>query len=159
MSKLVICLLVSVLPVVAGAQRARPAVTGAGAFAVDALGGTLGSALGIGVGLAIAKPNECPSDDDVACPLQKLGITGIVGVVGATVGTVAAGRWAGTEPSLVGAFVGAAAGAAAGIGLEHLVTEEMGQSLGNVGTVVLFSVAQGILAAAGSRIGARLRGN
>ncbi|MDQ3995786.1 MAG: hypothetical protein M3303_02075 [Gemmatimonadota bacterium] len=63
---------------------------------------------------------------------------------------------AGTDPSLIGAFVGAAAGAAAGVGLEHLITEEMGQSLGNGGTVVLFAVAQGILAAAGSRLVARV---
>jgi hypothetical protein len=132
-------------------------VTGARAFAVEALGGTVGSALGIAVGLAVAKPDECPSADDVVCTLRRLGITGIIGVAGATIGTAAVGRWAGTDPSLIGAFVGAAAGAAAGIGLEHLVTEEMGQSLGNAGTVVLFSVVQGMLAAAGSRLVARVR--
>ena len=135
------------------------AVAGARAFSVEALGGTVGSALGITIGLAVAKPTDCPSDDDVACTLQKLGITGIIGVVGATIGTAVAGRWAATDPSLIGAFVGAAAGAAVGIGLEHLVTEEMDRSLGDVGTVVLFSVTQGILAAAGSRLGARLRRN
>jgi hypothetical protein len=119
----------------------------------------VGSALGIAIGLAVAKPSDCPSEDDVACTLQRLGITGIIGVAGATAGTIVAGRWAGTDPSLVGAFVGAAAGSAAGIGLEHFITEEMSGSLGNAGTVVLFSVAQGILAAAGSRLGARLRRN
>jgi hypothetical protein len=140
----------------AAAQRATPAaVSGARAFAVEALGGTVGSALGIAIGIAVTKPNECPSDD-VVCTLRRLGVTGIIGVAGATIGTTVAGRWAGTDPSLIGAFVGAAAGAAAGIGLEHLITEEMGQSLGNAGTVVLFSVAQGILAAAGSRLVARV---
>jgi hypothetical protein len=114
----------------AAAQRAAAAVTGARSFAVEALGGTVGSALGIAIGLAVAKANDCPSGDDVACTLQKLGITGIIGVAGATIGTAVVGRWAGTNPSLVGA-----------------------------GTVVLFSVTQGILAAAGSRIGARLRRN
>jgi hypothetical protein len=142
----------------AAAQRAAPtAVTGGQAFGIEAVGGTVGSALGIAIGLAVAKPNDCPSDDDVACTLQKLGIAGIIGVGGATVGTAVAGRWAGTEPSLIGAFVGAAAGAAVGIGLEHFITEEMDQSLGDTATVVLFSLTQGILAAAGSRLVASLR--
>lgn len=139
------------------AQRAVPAaVTGARAFGVEALGGAVGSALGIAVGLAVVKPDACPSNEDVACTLRRVGVTGIIGVAGATLGTVIAGRWAGSDPSVVGAFLGAAAGAALGIGLEHLITEELNQSLGNVGAVVLFSVTQGILAAAGSRLGSRL---
>ena len=150
-------LLLALTATVAWAQQATPiAVGGTRAFAAEALGGVLGSAVGIGVGLAVAQPDDCPSDDDVVCTLRRLGVTGAIGVVGGTIGTVVAGRLAGTEPSIAGAFLGAAAGAAAGIGLEHLITEEMGQSLGNAGAVLLFSVTQGILAAAGSRIGARL---
>jgi hypothetical protein len=142
----------------AGAQETTPAaVTGSRAFATESLGGTVGSAVGIAIGLAVVRPNRCPSDDDVACALKKLGIVGVIGVAGATIGTVIGGRWVRTRPSSVGAFVGAAAGAAAGIGLEHFVTEEMGQQIGRVGTVVLFSVTQGILAAAGSRLVAGLR--
>lgn len=144
----------------AGGQRADPtAVTGARAFAAEALGGAIGSAIGLAVGLAVARPDDCPSDDDVVCPLRRLGVTGVIGVAGATVGTVVAGRLAGSEPSLLGAFIGAAAGAAASVGLEHLITEEMSRQIGNAGTVVLFSVTQGILAAAGSRLGAHLRRN
>jgi hypothetical protein len=154
--RLLALLLIGVGPAAAAQGAAPAAVTGARAFAAEALGGTVGSALGIAIGLAVAKPTECPSADDVVCTLRRLGITGIIGVAGATIGTTVAGRWAGTDPSLIGAFVGAAAGAAAGIGLEHLITEEMGQSIGNAGTLVLFSVAQGILAAAGSRLGSRL---
>jgi hypothetical protein len=137
-------------------QRTSPAaVTGARAFTTEALGGAIGSAIGIAAGLAIARPDDCPPDDDVVCTLRRLGVTGLVGVVGATVGTTVAGRLAGTDPSVVGAFLGAAAGAAVGIGVEHLITEEMGQTIGNAGTLVLFSVTQGILAAAGSRLVAR----
>lgn len=137
----------------AHAQRAtRDAATGTRAFAAEALGGTVGSALGIAIGLAVAKPNDCPADDDVVCPLRRLGVTGVIGVAGAAVGTVVAGRLGGTRPSVAGALLGAAAGAAAGIGVEHLITEELGQTLGNAGTVLLFSVTQGILAAAGSRL-------
>jgi hypothetical protein len=79
--------------------------------------------------------------------------------LGGTIGTVAAGGWADTNPSAIGALVGALAGAAAIIGVEHFITEEMNQTIGNGGTLVLFSVTQGILAAFGSRIGAQLRGN
>jgi hypothetical protein len=148
------------LPSKAPAQRADPAgISDARAFASEALGGTVGSALGIAIGLAVAGYEDCPPEYDVVCPLRKLGITGIVSVAGATIGTVVAGRWAGAKPSAVGAFLGAAAGAAAGIGLEHLITEEMNRTLGDAGTIVLFSVTQGILAAAGSRIGARVRSN
>jgi hypothetical protein len=136
----------------AQAQRTSPAaVTGARAFTTEALGGAVGSAVGIAAGLAIARPDDCPSEDDVVCTLRRLSVTGIIGVVGATIGTTVAGRLAGTDPSIVGAFLGAAVGASLGIGLEHLITEEMGQTLGNAGTLVLFSVTQGILAAAGSR--------
>jgi hypothetical protein len=144
---------------VAHAQRAAPAgVGGARAFATEAVGGTIGSAIGIAVGLAVAKPADCPSEDDVACTLQRLGITGVIGVAGATIGTHVAGRLAGTSPSLLGAFLGAAAGAAAGVGLEHLITEELNQQLGNAGTLLLFSVTQGLLAAAGSRLVRAARG-
>jgi hypothetical protein len=140
------------------AQQTRPiATTGARTFAAEAIGGTLGSALGIAIGLAIARQNACPPEDDVVCSLRKLGITGIIGVAGATTGTVVAGRWAGSRPSIVGAAVGAAAGAAVGVGLEHLITEEMGRRIGGLGTVVLFSATQRILAAAGSRLVAGLR--
>lgn len=147
-------LVLTVSAPVAHAQRASPAVTGTRAFAAEAVGGAVGSAVGIAIGLAVARPDDCPTDDDVACILRRLGVTAIAGVVGATVGTAVGGRWAGTDPSIVGALLGAAAGAAAGIGLEHLITEEMGQSLGNVGAVILFSVTQGVLAAAGSRLAA-----
>jgi hypothetical protein len=150
-------LLLALPPVVAHPQQAAPtAVSGTRAFAAEAVGGALGSAVGIGLGLAVARPDDCPSDDDVVCTLRRLGVTGVIGVIGATVGTAVAGRLADTDPSLVGAFLGAAAGAAAGIGLEHLITEEMGQPLGNVGAVLLFSVTQGILAAAGSRLAAHV---
>jgi hypothetical protein len=144
-------------PTVVLPQRTAPAaVTGASAFAAEALGGAAGSALGVVIGLAIADPDDCAVEDDVACPLKRLSVAGLMGVLGATMGTVVAGRAARTSPSLIGAFLGAVVGAAAGIGLDHLVTEEMGQSLGDVGAIALFSVTQGVLAAAGSRIGARL---
>ncbi|MDQ3950741.1 MAG: hypothetical protein M3282_10385 [Gemmatimonadota bacterium] len=150
--------LVTASPTAVLAQRATPAaVTGARAFAAEALGGTIGSALGLALGLALTNPGACPAEDDVVCPLQRVSLTGVIGIAGAAIGTTLAGNWAGTKPSLVGALLGAAAGTAVGIGLEHLITEEMSRSLGEAGTVILFSVAQGVFAAAGSRIVALMR--
>jgi hypothetical protein len=152
-----VVLLLTASPTVVLSQRTAPAaVTGASAFAAEAVGGAAGSALGVVVGLAIADPDDCAVEDDVVCPLKRLSVAGLMGVLGATMGTVVAGRAARTNPSLIGAFLGAVVGAAAGIGLDHLVTEEMGQSLGDVGAIALFSLTQGVLAAAGSRIGSRL---
>jgi hypothetical protein len=152
-----VAVLLSASPTVGLPQRTAPAaVTGASAFAAEALGGAAGSALGVVLGLAIANPDDCAVEDDVVCPLKRLSIAGLTGVVGATMGTVVAGRAARTNPSLIGAFLGAVVGAAAGIGLDHLITEEMGQSLGDVGAIALFSVTQGVLAAAGSRLAARV---
>jgi hypothetical protein len=142
------------------AQRTTPsAVTGASGFATEALGGVIGSGLGLALGLALTNREPCPGEDDVVCPLQRLSVIGVIGIAGAAIGTTLAGNWARTNPSLVGALLGAVAGAAVGIGLEHLITEEMGHSLGDAGAVVLFSVTQGILAAAGSRVGASLHRN
>jgi hypothetical protein len=143
----------------APAQQTSPtARDGTHAFAVEALGGTIGSAVGIAVGLGLTKPDDCPTDD-IACILQKRSVSGVIGVAGATLGTTLAGRWASTEPSIAGAFLGAAAGLGIAIGLEHLLSEEMDRSLGDAGVVLLFSLAQGILAAAGSRLIASLRRN
>jgi hypothetical protein len=112
----------------------------------------VGSAIGIAIGLAVTRPADCPSDDDVVCVLRRLGVAGIIGVAGAVMGTAVAGRWAGTDPSVGGAILGGTVGTAAGIGLEHLLSEELNRSVGQTGVVLLFSLTQGILAAAGSRL-------
>ena len=66
-----------------------------------------------------------------------------------------------TEPSGVRAFsveaAGATVGSLAGVGVIHLLTEEANVRLNRPGVLVVFSLAQGMLTAAGSRFGASLR--
>jgi hypothetical protein len=126
-----------------------------GSFVLQALGGTIGSAAGLAVGLATI--NECDGDDDLACGLEKASVTGALGVIGATTAVVFVGRAAAERPSIVGSLLGGVAGSAVGVGLHHLITEEMSQNLPDAGTFALFTITQGVLAAAGGRIGAMMR--
>ena len=141
-------------PANAHAQRATP--SGATAFAIEAAGGTVGSIVGVTLGIAIARIDDC-DNEDLACLLSGLSIGGVGGVVGATLGTVLVGRQFNTRPSTAGAIVGSLAGAAAGIGVVHLLTEEANMRLERVGSLLVFSVTQGVVTALGSRIGASIR--
>lgn len=137
----------------AGAQRAEP--SGVRAFSIEAAGGTVGSFAGVVTGLAIARIDRC-GNEDLSCNLSALAVGAIAGTIGATAGTVIAGRMNETQPSPIGAFAGAVAGAFAGAGAIHLLTEEANVRLNRPVVLVVFSVAQGVLCAAGSRIGASI---
>jgi hypothetical protein len=134
---------------------AETAASHYGSFGLQAVSGTLGSLAGLGIGLALT--NDCTGEDDVVCALETLSIAGALGVVGATAGVAVAGRTANQRPSIVGGLLGAAAGTVIGVGLHHLITEEMNQRLNDAGTLALFTISQGSLAAAGARLGATLR--
>jgi hypothetical protein len=84
----------------------------------------VGSAAGIGLALAVARPDECGSDD-LSCTLEKIGIALVVSAGGAAVGDVLTGRMAETRPSTAGAVVGSLAGIVAGVGVVHLLSEEL----------------------------------
>jgi hypothetical protein len=127
-----------------------------GNAALQVLGGTLGSVVGVAIGLAAT--DDCTGEDDVVCALQSLSITGALGAVGATAGVTVAGRPAVERPSVLGSFLGAAVGTVAGIGLHHLITEEMDQRLNKAGSFALFTISQGTFAALGGRIGAMMGG-
>lgn len=154
------CALITVVllsgPLAATAEGQQARQSGVRAFAIEAGGGTIGSLGGVLAGLAIARPDRC-NVDDLKCTLAGLGAAGVGGTIGATLGAVVAGRSSGTNPSTPGAFVGAVAGAFAGAGIVHLLTEEVNLHLGKPVTLVAFSLAQGVLTAAGSRLGASLR--
>jgi len=143
-----------VAPADTHAQRSTP--SGASAFAIEAAGGTVGSIVGVTLGIAIAQIDDCDSED-LACLLAGLSVGGAGGVVGAALGTVLAGRQFNTRPSTAGAIVGSLAGLAAGVGVVHLLTEEANMRLERVGSVLVFSVTQGLVTAIGSRIGASIR--
>ena len=139
-------------------EAQRETRSAASAFAIETLGGTAGSALGVGAGLLISRAtNECQSEEDLECQLRQAATTGLVSVVGATAGTYLVGRAANAEPSFAGSLIGALAGAAAGVGVIHLLTEEANVSSNNTTLVVAYSLTQGVVAALGSRIVAAVR--
>jgi hypothetical protein len=138
------------------AQESAP--SGTRRFAVEAAGGVLGSAVGATVGLAAFRVDKCPVDDDVKCVLGRLSLTGATSVVGATLGVVLLGRAQDTEPSIGGAFIGSVAGAAAGAGVLSVTSGSRAGTSGHITRVVLYSLAQGVVAAVGSRFGARIAG-
>jgi hypothetical protein len=148
-----VVLLSGLCAVNAGAQRTEP--SGVRAFSIEAAGGTIGSLAGVVTGLAIARIDRC-GDEDLSCNLSALAVGAIAGTIGATAGTVIAGRMNETRPSPIGAFAGAVAGAFAGVGAIHLLTEEANVRLNRPVVLVVFSLAQGLLTAAGSRIGASI---
>jgi len=135
----------------AGAQER----TTAAEFSIEAAGGTLGSALGVGIGLLIADPGDCDGED-LQCILEGLGVTGLVAAATAPLGTVLAGRAYDTEPSMLGAVLGSVAGVAVGLGVIKLF-DEAGVPLEGLGAGVAFTLSHGIVTALGSRLVAALR--
>lgn len=128
--------------------------TGA-AFPVEFLGAAAGSLVGLGAGLLLASPNDC--DEDLACMFERIGIVGLLSVVGAPAGTMLAGGWAGTRPSLLGAALGSVVGAAAGAGVLKLGEEIGDGSIPVVYAVIGYTGVHALLTAAGSRLGALIR--
>lgn len=149
MATLSVAALLAVSPV--GAQER----SASGGFAIEALGGALGSAVGVGVGLLITDPGDC-GGEDLQCILEGLGITGLVAAAGAPVGTLLAGHAWDTQPSLLGAALGSIAGIAVGLGVIKLF-DEAGVSLEGLGAGVTFTLSHGVVTALGSRWVAALR--
>jgi hypothetical protein len=132
-----------------GAQESEgPA--GVAAFGLEAAGAVGGSLVGVGLGILIAQPDDC--GEDLSCTLNDVALVGLSSAVGAAGGDYLVGRLADTDPDLLGAALGAVLGAAAGAGLLKLLEEAgTGANEGAV-AVISFSVTQGLLTAAGSRI-------
>jgi hypothetical protein len=119
-----------------------------GAFLVEALGGSLGSLVGVGiVGLSAACGHE-----DLGCVIYTVGAGGIVGALGATIGTEVAARYTGSKRSVLGAVIGAAVGTGVGLGIHALVNRNSDRNLGDPIVVPIFVMAQGTFAAIGSRM-------
>ena len=132
------------------AQEA-PAVR-APVFITEWAGGSLGSMAGLGLGLAISRPDRCDGDD-IECVFDRLGIVWLVTSLGAGAGVQIGGRLGDTNPSLTGALIGGVLGAAVGaVALAMLDEASRGTTDGVLG-VATFSVTQGLVSALGSRIG------
>lgn len=140
------------LPVAARAQELPSGTPGvAESYLTEAAGGALGSLVGLGIGIALARPDACDSED-LACILDGVAV-GLVGsTVGAGVGAWTAGRWRDTQPSGWGAAVGAVAGAAGGLGVIKLI-EEISPGRGEgVGAIALYGLTHGLITAFFTRI-------
>lgn len=135
----------------AAAQEPKPSR----AFAVEAVGGALGSAAGVGVGLALTGPEQC--GEDLGCALRALGTSGLLSSAAAPLGVRVAGAMGETRPSMGGAVIGSLAGVAAGVGMLKLLEESTRPGIRQVPALVVHSATHGIVTALGSRIGAALR--
>lgn len=127
-----------------------PPILRTSSYTAMAVGGTVGSAVGLGVGLLVAGPQRC-DNDDVGCIVSRLGYAGVFTVAGATAGAVIGGKEGGDQPSVLGGVIGSVAGAVLGVGIWKLV-DEAGSSTGGATAAVLFTVPQGLLAAAGAHL-------
>jgi hypothetical protein len=132
------------------AQQKQSGLT---SFLIEAASASAGSYAGFSIGAAAT--NEC-GIDDLECDIGRVAAATGVATLGAASGAYLVGKWAGTEPSGVGAIVGAVAGAAAGFGAWHFVREEVNVNTSNTGSRVIYSVTQGLVTALGSRLFRRL---
>lgn len=125
-------------------------------FLIEWGGGSVGSAIGGGIGLLIASESDCPTDD-LACTFEKAGIALAASALGSAAGTWFAGDMGETEPSGLGASIGALLGVPAGIGVVHLLSEDTGWVQSDPVLFASYALTQGIVSAIGSRIVASLR--
>jgi len=132
---------------------AAPGAEARGSFALEALGGSVGSLLGIGI---VALSSRC-GVDDLACVITSIGAGGALGIVGATAGTVVTARLTDSPRSVLGAALGAIAGTGVGLGVHYMLNRNSDRNLGDKVVVPIFVISQGVLAAAGSRLMARGR--
>ena len=154
-------LIVLLAPHPAGAQRASAAVFGPNrplasgrAYAIEAAGGIAGSMLGWAFIYKMA--NDC-AVEDTGCIIRSAAVGIVISGITAPAGTYFAGKAGGTNPSLLGASLGGIAGAAAGIGVWHLWTEELSIGNGTLTGILTYSITQGLVTAAGSRLVRALR--
>jgi hypothetical protein len=114
---------------------------------LEALGGSVGSAVGISLILLVS---EC-GVDDLACEFLTVGAAGAAGVLGATLGTALVARQAGARHSTPGAVVGAVLGTGIGLGVHYLLNRNSDRNLGDMVVVPIFAISQGVFAAIGGR--------
>jgi hypothetical protein len=136
-----------VLAPFAKAQAQERRVNDPGAFAIEALGASAGSLIGIG---AVALTQKC-GVEDLGCVIIKVGAGGAVGAVGSVVGSQLAAAYTGSRRSVLGASVGAIIGTGVGLGVHWLLNSGSDRNLGDKVVVPIFVFSQGIFSALGSR--------
>jgi hypothetical protein len=128
-------------------RAAAPMPNSSGSLVVEALGGSVGSLLGVG---AIAL-TSCHGDD-LGCSIIRVGAGGVAGAVGATIGTTLAARYTNSRRSVVGAALGAVVGTGVGLGVHYAFNRNSDRNLGDAVVVPIFVLSQGTFAAIGSRM-------
>jgi hypothetical protein len=119
-----------------------------GAYFLEALGGTAGSLLGMGlIGLA----SHC-GVDDLACLIETVGAAGAAGVLGSTIGVSLVARATGSRRSIPGAVIGAVVGTGFGLGVHYVLNKGSDRNLDDVVVIPIFTLSQGTIAALGSRL-------
>ncbi len=123
--------------------------SGSGSFALEALGGSVGSALGM---IIVGVSADCDVED-LACLIKTIAGAGALGVVGATAGTILVARRNGSPRSVVGAAAGAMVGTGVALGVHWLLDNNSDRNLDDAEFVIpLFAIGQGTFAALGSRL-------
>jgi hypothetical protein len=112
-------------------------------LALEVLGGSLGSAAGIG---AVVLLSDC-GVDDLACDIMSAGLAGAAGVLGATIGTTLVARQTGAKHSVAGAALGAILGTAVGLGVHYLLNNNSDRNLDDLVVLPIFAISQGLFAA------------
>jgi len=140
-----------------GGRQESPSRSTGRSFLIESLGGTVGSATGLLLGLALADPEGC-NNEDLECLLEKLGIGLAASGAGAAAGTLTAGHLGRSHPSTIGTLLGAVAGIPAGIGVTHLLSEELDLTSNGAALFLAYAITHGVTTALGSRLGAWLRG-
>ena len=126
----------------------KPGANSSQAFVLEALGGTAGSLVGMGV---VAIASNC-GVEDLACTLLTVGAGGALAAIGATAGTTLVARATGSHRSIPGALLGSVVGTGVGLGVHYLLNRESDRNLGDKVVVPIFALAQGVFAAWGSRL-------
>lgn len=141
--------LVMAIPVAAQQPTQSPRYRDPAAFSIEAAAGSVGSLVGIAlVGLS----HEC-GIDDLGCLLMKVGASGATGAIGATFATYAAAGYTRSPRSIGGAALGAVVGTGVGLGLHWILNHASDRNFDDPYAVVpIFTLSQGILTAAGSRL-------
>jgi hypothetical protein len=114
---------------------------------LEALGGSVGSAAGMG---AVLLASDC-GVDDLACGIISVITAGAAGALGATLGATLVAHRTGGEHSAAGAAVGAILGTGVGLGVHYVLNRNSDRNLGDAIVLPIFAISQGLFAAIGGR--------
>jgi hypothetical protein len=139
-----------------GAQQEDASAEDRGSpYLVELIGGVGGSAIGFGAVVLLTDEGAC--GENLSCTLGNAALALTAATMGSGVGAYSIGRTFDTEPSGLGVILGTFLGVVAAVGMDTLLANEMGWSLGDVGHTATVAITQGAITALGSRLVTSLR--